>query len=120
MQSMKQAEELHENAHRVIHHSLNVIHHIRDIKHDPYVLLEAAGNAARRVHVIARREGVRMRERSKKHFHTDQKFLQPRRHIIRIICCPLLRGAKPQLVTSSSPAVKEVNATQIMQLVHQQ
>ena len=82
---------LKEGAHSVIHDALNIIHHVCDVKHDPDVLFEAPGDASRRVHVVARREGVRVRQRRKEHLDTDQELLQSCRYIIYVICGPLLR-----------------------------
>lgn len=89
-------------AHRVINNALHIIDNVGDIEHDAEIAHEALGGARGRVHVVARRERVRMRQCRKKHLHADQKLLQARCHVVHVISGPVLRHSTPQEMLSVS------------------
>lgn len=79
-------------ADRVVHDALHIVDDVGDVEHDAQVAREAAGGTRRRVHVVARRERVRVRQRGEKHLHADQELLQPARHVVHVVRRPVLRA----------------------------
>ncbi len=78
------------STHRVIHDALDIIYDVSYIKHDAQAVHEAGGRLLRRVHVVPRWEGVRMRKCCEEHLNADQEALQSSCHIVFAVCLPLL------------------------------